>query len=306
MAARDYYETLGVERKASADEIKKAFRKLALQFHPDRNPDDKEAEERFKEVNEAYAVLSDAEKRKQYDMFGAEGFGQRYSQEDIFQNFDFRSIFDDIGAGGFDFRSLFGGGGGNGGRAQGGFNPFGGGGGGGRRPARGRNVESGLTVGFHEAYHGGERSFTLKGPQGSETINVKVPAGIRSGQKMRVKGRGEPGAGGGPAGDLLLEVTVADHPIYRRLGDDVEMDLPVGVTTAVLGGSVEVTLPGGDTKRLKIPAATSSGKRIRIRGKGFPKRDGAGDFYVRVMVDVPAALDDAQRAHFESLRDLGL
>jgi curved DNA-binding protein len=109
MAARDYYETLGVDRKASADEIKKAFRKLALQFHPDRNPDDKEAEERFKQVNEAYAVLSDADKRKQYDMFGAEGFGQRYSQEDIFQNFDFRSIFDDIGAGGFDFRSLFGG-----------------------------------------------------------------------------------------------------------------------------------------------------------------------------------------------------
>ncbi|MEZ4265653.1 MAG: DnaJ C-terminal domain-containing protein [Myxococcota bacterium] len=305
MAARDYYETLGVERKASADEIKKAFRKLALQYHPDRNPDDKAAEERFKEVNEAYAVLSDADKRKQYDMFGAEGFGQRYSQEDIFQNFDFRSIFDDIGGGGgFDFRSLFGGGGGNGGRAQGGFNPFGGGGG--RRPARGRDVESALTVGFHEAYHGGERSFTLKGPQGTETINVKVPAGIRSGQKMRVQGRGEPGPGGGQAGDLLLEVSVAEHPIYRRLGDDVEMDLPVSVTTAVLGGSVEVTLPGGDTKRLKIPAATGSGKRIRIRGKGFPKRGGAGDFYVRVMVDVPAELDDAQRAHFESLRDLGL
>ncbi|MCB9729135.1 MAG: DnaJ domain-containing protein [Deltaproteobacteria bacterium] len=301
MPGRDYYETLGVERKASADEIKKAFRKLALQFHPDRNPDDKSAEERFKEVNEAYAVLSDPEKRKQYDMFGAEGFGQRYSQEDIFRNFDFRSIFDELGGGGFDFRSVFGGG--NGGRSQGGFNPFGGGR---RQVARGRDVESGLTVGFHEAYHGGERSFTLKGPQGTETINVKVPAGIRTGQKLRVQGRGEPGPGGGPAGDLLLEVTVADHPIYRRDGDDVEMDLPVGVTTAVLGGSVEVTLPGGDTKRLKIPPGTGSGKRIRIRGKGFPTRGGAGDLYVRVMVDVPSALDDAQRAHFESLRELGL
>lgn len=301
MPGRDYYETLGVERKASADEIKKAFRKLALQFHPDRNPDDKSAEERFKEVNEAYAVLSDPEKRKQYDMFGAEGFGQRYSQEDIFRNFDFRSIFDELGGGGFDFRSVFGGG--NGGRSQGGFNPFGGGR---RQVARGRDVESGLTVGFHEAYHGGERSFTLKGPQGTETINVKVPAGIRTGQKLRVQGRGEPGPGGGPAGDLLLEVTVADHPIYRRDGDDVEMDLPVGVTTAVLGGSVEVTLPGGDTKRLKIPPGTGSGKRIRIRGKGFPTRGGAGDLYVRVMVDVPSELDDAQRAHFESLRELGL
>jgi curved DNA-binding protein len=303
MAPRDYYATLGVERKATADEIKKAFRKLALQYHPDRNPDDKAAEERFKEVNEAYAVLSDADKRKQYDMFGAEGFGQRYSQEDIFQNFDFRSIFDDIGAGGFDFRSLFGGGGGNGGRGQGGFNPFGGGR---RQAARGRDVESALTVGFHEAYHGGERSFTLKGPQGSETINVKVPAGIRSGQRLRVQGRGEPGPGGGPAGDLLLEVTVADHPIYRRDGDDVELDLPVSVTTAVLGGSVDVTLPGGETKRLKIPVGTSAGKRIRIRGKGFPHKGGHGDLYVRVMVDVPSELNDEQRGHFESLRDLGL
>ncbi len=161
-------------------------------------------------------------------------------------------------------------------------------------------------MGFHEAYHGGERSFTLKGPQGSETINVKVPAGIRSGQRLRVQGRGEPGPGGGPAGDLLLEVTVADHPIYRRDGDDVELDLPVSVTTAVLGGSVDVTLPGGETKRLKIPVGTSAGKRIRIRGKGFPHKGGHGDLYVRVMVDVPSELNDEQRGHFESLRDLGL
>ncbi|MGM0575082.1 MAG: DnaJ C-terminal domain-containing protein [Myxococcota bacterium] len=309
MPGKDYYEILGVDRKASEDEIKRAYRKLALKYHPDRNPDDEAAEERFKEVNEAYAVLSDAEKRKQYDMFGAEGFGQRFSQEDIFRNFDFGSIFDDLGLGGgrgFDFRTIFGGGGPRPGGAQG-FEGFGFGGAGRRRPARGRNVESELTIGFHEAYHGGERSFTLSGADGPETITVKVPPGIKSGQKLRVAGKGQPAPGGGPRGDLLLEVEVAEHPVFRRKGDDIEMELPVSVTTAALGGSAEVTLPGGETRRLKIPAGTSSGKRIRVRGSGFPKRGGgSGDLYVRVMVDVPSDLTDEQREAFESLRQAGV
>ena len=300
MAGADYYAVLGVDKKATADEIKKAYRKLALKYHPDRNPDDAAAEESFKQISEAYAVLSDAEKRKQYDMFGAEGFGRRFSQEEIFSNFDLGRIFDDLGIGGFDPRQIFGGGGGRGG----GFNPFGGARG---RPApRGKDVDSELTVGFHEAFHGGERAFTVTGPEGAESITVKVPKGIKTGQTLRVRGKGQPGARG--RGDLRLKVKVAEHPVYRRSGDDVEMDLDVPMTAAALGGSIDVELPGGgEARRLKIPAGTTSGQRIRVRGQGFPRKGGgAGDVYVRVMVEVPGALTDEQRQHLEALREAGL
>lgn len=301
MSAKDYYQILGVDRAASPEQLKKAYRKLAMKFHPDRNPGDKAAEDSFKEVNEAYAVLSDPEKRKQYDMFGAEGFGRRFSQEEIFRNADFGSLFEDLGLGGFDLRGLFGGGT----RARGGFNPFAGGGGR-AAPRRGQDLENPLTIGFHEAFHGGERSFTLSGESGSETLTVRIPKGVRTGQVLRLKGKGRHGPGGGPRGDLLLKVSVADHPMYRRLGDDVEMDLTVPLTTAVLGGSVEVALPSGDVRRLKVPAGTPSGRRIRLQGEGFAKKGGAGDLYARVMIDVPGTLDDEQRRHFEALRESGV
>ena len=302
MAGKDYYVVLGVDKKASADEIKKAYRKLAMQYHPDRNPDDAVAEERFKDISEAYAVLSEPEKRKQYDMFGAEGFGQRFSQEDIFKNFDFGRIFQDMDLGDrFDLGGIFGGRGGRGG----GFNPFGGG-----RPQqapRGQDVVSKLTVGFHEALVGGERSLPIAGPAGREVISVKVPAGIKTGQKLRVKGKGRPGPMGAHPGDLLLEVTVAAHPLYRREGDDVEMDLMVPISTAGLGGSVEIELPRESVRKLKIPAGTSSGRRIRVRGEGFPRRNAAaGDLYVRVMIEAPTELTDEQREHLEALREAGL
>ncbi len=310
MPAKDYYAILGLTREASADDIKKAYRKLALKYHPDRNADDKEAEDRFKEVNEAYAVLSDADKRKQYDMFGAEGFGQRYSQEEIFRNFDFGRIFEEFGMGGgggrfFDLGSLFGRGAQGGGR-QGGFNPFGGPQT--RPPTPGHDLESELEIGFHEAFHGGERTFHLAGPDGPEELSVKIPKGVRTGQKLRVRGKGQPGGFGGPRGDLMLRVKVAPHPTFRLLeGDDVEMDLPVALTTAVLGGSVEVATPSGAQHSVRVPPGTGSGKRIRLRGEGFPKRHGgAGDLYARVLVEVPAELTDDQRAHFEALRDTGL
>lgn len=297
--AKDYYKTLGVERNASEDEIKKAFRKLAMKYHPDKNPDDKAAEDKFKDINEAYAVLSDPEKRKQYDMFGAEGFGQRFSQEDIFRNFDFGRIFSELGLGG-GFSSIFGGGG----RRQGGFNPFAGG----RRPGPPpvRATEHQLTVGFHEALKGGERSFQLAGPEGPETIVVKIPAGIRTGQKLRVRGKGQ-GIPGGQRGDLFLKIQVADHPDFRLKGDDVETELRVGVVDAVLGGSVELETPSGEVKSVKIPPGTSSGKRIRLRGEGYPKKGGGhGDLYARLMIDVPGELSDEQREHFEALRESGL
>ncbi|MCA9517574.1 MAG: DnaJ domain-containing protein [Myxococcales bacterium] len=310
MAGKDYYQVLGVARDASQDDIKKAFRKLAMKYHPDRNPDDKEAETKFKEVNEAYAVLSDPDKRKQYDMFGAEGFGQRYSREDIFQNFDFSSLFEEMGLGGgggggrrgFDFSSLFGGGGGGGGGRRG-FNPF-------QqqaRPQKGRDIETEVTITFHEAYHGGERSLEVAGPDGAETIAVRIPRGIRTGQTLRVREKGQPGAGGGPRGDLLLKVNVADHPRFRVVGDDVETDVTVALTDVVLGGSVSVDAPDGEQHQVKVPAGTNPGIRVRLKGMGMPKRDGSfGDLFARIGVSVPRQLSDAQRAHFEALRESGV
>jgi len=162
-----------------------------------------------------------------------------------------------------------------------------------------------MTIGFHEAFAGGERSLQLSGPDGMENISVKVPKGIKTGQKLRVRGKGGPGPAG--RGDLMILVTVAEHPVFRRRGDDVEMDAEVPFSTAVLGGSVEIELPSGETKRPKVPAGTPSGRRIRLRGEGFPKRGGkSGDLFVRVMTACPEELSDEQLAAVESLRDLGL
>jgi len=307
MATKDYYKVLGVAKDASADDIKKAFRKLAMKYHPDRNQSP-EAEAKFKEANEAYAVLSDPEKRKQYDMFGADGFGQRYSQEDIFRNFDFRSIFEDMGkggggAGGFDFGSIFGqfGGGGGGRRQQRGFNPFAGAEQ--QGPMGGRDTEAELTVTFHEAYHGGERHLTVDG----EDVKVRVPKGVRNGTKLRVRGKGQPGPGGAH-GDLLLTVRVAEHPQFHFDGDDLELDVPVALTDLVLGGSADVATPDGKTHAVKIPAGTSPGQRLRLRGKGFPHKgsEGHSDLLARLVVKIPKPLTDEQRQHFEALRALGL
>jgi len=304
MATKDYYKVLGVEKDASADDIKKAFRKLAMKYHPDRNQSP-EAEAKFKEANEAYAVLSDPDKRKQYDMFGADGFGQRFSQEDIFRGFDFGSIFDEMrsGAGkgqGFDFSSIFGQFGGGGKKQQRGFNPFAGGAEAG--PAHGRDVEAELVVSFHEAFHGGEREVTVDG----KGVRVRVPKGVRTGTKLRVRGKGHPGPGGAH-GDLILEVKVAEHPLYRFAHDDLEMDVAVALTDLVLGGSASVQSPDGAQATVKIPAGTAPGQRLRLRGKGFPKKGGEpGDLLVRLVAQMPKTLTDAQREHLEALRALGL
>ncbi|TNF23201.1 MAG: J domain-containing protein [Deltaproteobacteria bacterium] len=311
MPANSYYDILGVARDASADEIKKAFRKLAMQYHPDRNSS-KEAEDKFKEVNEAYAVLSDPEKRRQYDMFGAEGFQQRFDRDDIFRNFDFGSIFEEMGLGGrgrggFDFSSIFGGRGrgGGGGARRGGFNPFGQGGAP-QGPVAGRDIEMEVTVGFHEAYHGGERSLDISGPDGPETISVKIPRGIKSGQTLRVRGKGHPGGHGGPRGDLRLKVSVADHPRYKVTGHDIEMDVEVALTDVVLGGTATVETPDGQEHSVRIPAGTQAGTRIRMRDMGMPMKGGHGDLFARVVVRTPKELDAEQRGHFEALRASGL
>ncbi len=317
MAGRDYYEILGVSRTASADDIKRAFRKLALKYHPDRNKG-KDAEERFKTINEAYAVLSDPEKRKQYDQFGADGFGQRFTQEDIFRNTDFNTIFEEFGFGDDLFASLFGG------RARGGKgrrNPFGGfagfdvrsgapGRGRGAQPApeRGQDLEHPLDVSFYESVMGGTRVLRLEVGGQAQEITVKIPPGVSTGQRLRVAGKGGLAALGGPAGDLYLSIRVAADARFRRDGRDLHVDVDVPLTTAVLGGQVDVPTVSGETKRLRIKELTPNGAQLRMKGHGAPDPRGSapGDQYVHLRVAVPQRLTERQRELFCELRDSGL
>lgn len=312
---KDYYEALGVTKEASADEIKKAYRKLAMKYHPDRNPDDPSAEERFKDVSEAYAVLSDEGKRKQYDTFGDSRFHQQFSTEDILRDFNVDDILSQFGmknsGWGFNFRTP----GGRGGPGQGGsiFDMFTGGGRGGPQPrprpappAKGRNAEVPLVVTFHEAMKGSERSLTVTMDGEETTLTVRVPAGIVTGKKLRVRGKGHRGPGG--PGDLYLVVEVAADARFERKGNDLHTAAEVLPSVLLLGGRVEVeTLDG--PKPLKVRAGTPTSQQIRVRGAGAPtlnKPDQRGDLYVRLEVHAPEALNDAQRAAAEALRDAGL
>jgi curved DNA-binding protein len=235
MATRDYYEILGISKNASDDEMKKAYRKLAMKYHPDRNPNKKDAEERFKEINEAYAVLSDKEKRKQYDTFGAEGFHQRFTQEDIFRGFDFDEILSGLfggrgkrefrfGRGGFEFGDLFGG--------RGAHQDMG------RMPQRGEDILYELPITLEEAALGGEKRVSFQKESGGvEEIRVKIPKGITPGKKLRVAGKGAAGKNGAPAGDLYLQVSVMEHPVYQREGNDLTRERDQ-FSEAVLGTTI--------------------------------------------------------------------
>ena len=295
----EYYSTLGVGRGASADEIQKAYRKLAKKFHPDLNPDDKAAQKKFKEVQQAYDVLSDEKKRKLYDQFGpgfeqmGQGGGPQWSSQ---VPPDFR---------GFDF------GGGSGGDAslppelQDLLRQFTGGGGfqfgGGTSRRRGRrtpgqpgaDVRHEVEVPFRTAVMGGEVSLRLSRPgRKTETLTVKIPPGIEDGKTLRLRGQGEPSSSGGAAGDLLITVRVAPHVYFRRDGLDLIVKVPVTLAEAALGGKVDVPMPHG-TITLKIPAGTSSGTRIKAKGQGIKTAEGAaGDLFAEVQIVVPKQLDD--------------
>ena len=276
--AKDYYAVLGVDKAASADQIKKAYRKLAIKFHPDKNPDDKQAEERFKEITEAYAVLSDPEKKRHYDQFGDNEFHQRFSQEDIFRNFDFGNIFNEFGFGGQEdvFSHLFGGTGGRSAHRR-------------VRPVKGKDYLMRLTIPFRQAI--------LRG----------IPPGVEPGQKLRVTGKGGNSPGGGPNGDLLLEISVtADHQ-FQREGNDLLVNLTIPFSGACLGTSIDVPTME-ETKRVKVNAGTRSGSKIRLKGYGVPGRGGrqTGDLYVIVEVDVPKQLEADQRQLIEKLKESGL
>jgi curved DNA-binding protein len=298
MAQTDYYEVLGLKKGASEAEIKKAYRKLAVKYHPDKNPGDKAAEDKFKEINEAYAVLSDAQKRAQYDQFGSSGFHQRYSQEDIFRGFDVGDIFKDMGFGTYDiFSRIFGGGGGF---RQGGFG-FGGG------SRRGEDFSMEVSITFRQSYDGDEKRVAFMRDGKREELSVKIPAGVEDGARLRVAGKGGYGHGGGPTGDLYLVIKVGSDPHFTREGDNIVVDRQIRFTDAVLGASLDVpTLEG--TKRIKVPAGIQPGTKVRLKGLGFPHmgKSGKGDLFVRIDVTVPEGLTADQKALVEELRAKGL
>ena len=315
MAKRDYYEVLGVKKTATEEEIKKAYRKLAMKLHPDRNPGNKQAEERFKEINEAYAVLSDKEKRRQYDQFGPSGFSQRYSQEDIFRGFDINdilgSIFGRSARGGRvrygGFEDLFGG-------RRAGSQPdlgdiFSGQGYPGENPyaQKGQDAHSDLNLSFEEAAFGTEKKVRLSKNGRMEEVTVKVPPGIETGKKLRLTGKGMPGPGGAPPGDLYLKVNVAGHPIFKKEGSDIVLDKEIKISEAILGTTIEVpTLEG--SKHIKVPPGTQSNSRIRLKGFGLPRLQGGGkgDEYVRILIRYPQALNDRQKKLVEEMKKEGL
>jgi len=303
MAEKDYYEVLGVKKGASIEELKKAYRKLAVKYHPDKNPGDKQAEERFKEINEAYAVLSDPKKKEQYDQFGSSNFHQRFSQEDIFRGFDIGDMFKDQGYGTDDiFSRLFGDamrrqqrGGGAAGHGMG------------ARGARGEDYNMEVQVTFRDAYDGAEKRIAYLRDGVREELSVKIPAGIEDGAKLRVAGKGGNGRMGGAAGDIYLTVKVGSDPHFQREGDDIMLPLEVRFSEAALGGSVDVPTMQG-VKRIKIPAGIQSGTKVRLKGLGFHPvgKKERGDMYVRIGVHVPEKLTTRQREAIEQLAAEGL
>ncbi|MFC2174212.1 DnaJ C-terminal domain-containing protein [Acidobacteriota bacterium] len=317
MGGKDYYEILGVKRDASADELKKAYRKLAMKYHPDHNKE-AGAENRFKEINEAYAVLSNPEKRKQYDTFGSDGFHQRFSQEDIFREFDFNDLFKDMGFGSNDiFSVIFGGAGRPGKRSRTTHNPFGGGGrrvdfnmgdrfGQAAQAGKGQDAESEITIPFMEAIEGAEKTVHLDIGRGREAIKVKIPPGIQEGKRLRLQGKGMPAPGGrGKPGDLYLRIRIQPHAQFKREGNDIIVNKEVPLSLLALGGEVEVpTLSGSRT--IGIKAGTQPNKRIRIKGHGIKSTaNAAGDLYVNLQVKIPKSLNSEEKKLFEALRERG-
>lgn len=301
MAEKDYYKILGVDKKASAEEIKKAFRRLARQYHPDMNPGDDTAEQKFKDVNEAYEVLGDAEKRREYDAYGeafhraAGSAGPRYGGPG---GMNFEDLFRRRGAaGGFsgrvsgeDFSHLF-------------ADLFGGGFQHATGPQRGHDIEYEVEIPFLDAVYGTEMRLQLDDRQ----ITVRIPAGTTTGSRLRVAGKGQPGPGGGPAGDLLLRVRVQPHEIFTMHGHNLHCRVAVPVTKAILGGQVDVPTLDGKVK-LTIPPGTQPGQKFRLRGKGMkiPKTGKFGDEIVEVDIVVPKNLSPAARELVERLAAHGV
>jgi curved DNA-binding protein len=317
--AEDYYQVLGVDKKATAEEIKKAYRKLAVKWHPDKNPNNKSAsEEKFKKISEAYAVLSDPEKRQNYDNFGsADQSRQQYSQEDNCRGVDLDEILRSFGFGGSrgggrtTFRTGRRGGGGGGQEYDDPFSSIFGGGGGhqyANMPQKGQDAEYNLSVSLEESVMGADKKISLQMENRIEDINVKIPAGISSGKKLRLPGKGLAGINGGPNGDLYLNINVLPHPIFARDGNDLYIEKTIRFTQAALGTTIDVPTLDGTTKRLKIAPGTQNNTKIRMKGFGVPGLKGApkGDQYIKINVEVPKKLTDKQMKIIEQLAAEGI
>ncbi|THB76891.1 MAG: J domain-containing protein [Desulfobacteraceae bacterium] len=315
--ADDYYQILGVDKSASADQIKKAYRKLALKYHPDKTKGNKTMEAQFKKISEAYAVLSDPEKKQQYDTYGSADFQQRFSQEDIFRNFDLGDILKEFGFGG-QARGGFGGfgqQGRGGGFSSGGMggNPFFqnmGGGGRGHQQAqmKGNDLEYALPLTLEEMISGTAKTITISDGKGTKAIEVKIPKGLTRGKKIRLAGKGEPSSYGGPAGDLFIKSQPVDTPGIEIEGNDILYSKEVRLTQALLGGKIEVTTPTGKTISLNLPAGTKHKAKMRIPGHGIPhmKGSGTGDLFIVIQILMPKSLSAEQKALVEQLQHTGL
>ena len=305
MPETDYYKTLGISKNTSDEEIKKAYRKLAMKYHPDHTKGDKTAENKFKEISEAYAVLSDKEKRKQYDTFGSAGFHQRYSQEDIFRGFDFSDILKEFGFGGTNFFTNRGGG-----RrfSFGSESPF-------RTHARGQqarikgsDIVYELPLTLKEVLTGTSKTVTFKHKGRTENLTVKIPKGMITGKKLRLAEKGEPSPYGGPAGDLYIQSKVIDDPIYSVQGHDLYINREIKLSDAILG--TRLSVPALDNKELslKIPPGTKHKTKMRLSNHGLPhmKGRGKGDLYVLIHVNIPKHFTIEQKKLIKKLAEAGM
>ena len=302
MASKDFYQTLGISRTASDKDIKQAYRKLARKYHPDVNPGNKSAEEKFKEINNAYEVLSDPEKRKKYDQFGdkwqyadqfagaqgnpfggASGFRNAGGNNSSYQYVDMSDM-GDLG----ELLKGFTGGFGGRGRTS--------------RPRQGRDIDTSTEITLEEAYNGTTR---LIQDTSGHRIEVKIPAGVKNGQRIKVAGKGEPGLASGPSGDLYLAVSILEHPVFHLTGNDIHVEIPVPLADAILGGEASVPTPKGKNLTLKIPAETQNGKVFRLAGQGMPEvgNDTRGDLFAKVKVILPENLSDYEKELFKQLKE---
>ncbi len=302
MASKDFYQKLEINRTASDKDIKQAYRKLARKYHPDVNPGDKSAEAKFKEINNAYEVLSDTEKRKKYDQFGdkwqyadqfagaqsnpfggASGFRNAGGNNSSYQYVDMSDM-GDLG----ELLKGFTGGFGGRGRTL--------------RPRQGRDIDTSTEITLEEAYNGTTR---LIQDTSGHRIEVKIPAGVKNRQRIKVSGKGEPGMAGGPGGDLYLVVTILEHPVFHLAGNDIHVDVPVPLIDAILGGEASVPTPKGKNLALKIPAETQNGKVFRLAGQGMPEvgKDTRGDLFAKVKVILPENLSDHEKELCKQIKE---
>lgn len=303
---KDFYKTLGVSKDVGDADLKKTYRKLARKYHPDSNQGDEKAEAKFKEISEAYSVLSDSEQRKEYDEIRAMGSGARFTAggqsgggfEDVFSRFgqqgrgqsaDFEDIFAMFNQGqGGSFGS------GRFGQTSGGFRGFGG-------PQRGADVTARTTLDFVTAVQG--ETITLQGEDG-KPFKVKIPAGVSDGQKIRLRGRGRPSPDGGESGDIVVQITVRPHPVFTRDGLNLRIVVPVTFTEAALGATIEVPTLGGETVKLRVAPGTPSGRVLRVKGRGVTTAKGTGDLLAELQVAVPSHLDEEAKEALQRFQAL--